>query len=571
MKRKSVYPVLFLCLLLQLAGCKPSDTGVSAGLKEKGETGKRGMVVSAHPEASRIGLEILQKGGNAYDAAVATGFALAVAYPVAGNIGGGGFLVYRKQDGEVGALDYREKAPKAAARDMYLDAQGNVVADASTLGHLAVGVPGAVAGMVAMHQKLGTLPWAQVVQPAIDLAQKGVILTEREARMLNGSKEEFEKANKFKTGLVRDTPWQKGDVLPLPELARTLERIRDRGQAGFYEGETADLLVKEMQRGGGIITHQDLKAYEAKWRLPISGTYRGYKVISMPPPSSGGIALLQLLKMVEPYDLKGWGWQNPNTVHLMVEAERRVYADRAAYLGDPDFFKVPVSNLLDADYLKKRMASFSMDKTTPSNQVAAGQLLVKESDQTTHYSIVDQWGNAASITTTLNGGYGSKVMVEGAGFLLNNEMDDFSAKPGVPNMFGLIGGEANAIAPGKRMLSSMTPSILEKDGKLFMVVGTPGGSTIITSVFQAILNVIDHGMSMQGAVAAPRLHHQWLPDRVEPEPTALLPATRQTLKQRGHQVKERGRYGAVDGILRLPNGTLEGGADPRGDDTARGF
>jgi gamma-glutamyltranspeptidase / glutathione hydrolase len=571
MKRKSVYPVLFLCLLLQLAGCKPSGTGMSTALKEKGETGKRGMVVSAHPEASRIGLEILQKGGNAYDAAVATGFALAVAYPVAGNIGGGGFLVYRKQDGEIGALDYREKAPKAATRDMYLDTQGNVVADASTLGHLAVGVPGAVAGMVAMHQKLGSLPWAQVVQPAIDLAQKGVILTEREARMLNGSKEEFEKANKFKTGLVRDTPWQKGDVLPLPELARTLERIRDRGQAGFYEGETADLLVKEMQRGGGIITHQDLKAYEAKWRQPISGMYRGYKVISMPPPSSGGIALLQLLKMVEPYDLKGWGWQSPNTVHLMVEAERRVYADRAAYLGDPDFFKVPVSNLLDADYLKKRMASFSMDKATPSSQVAAGQLLVKESDQTTHYSIVDQWGNAASITTTLNGGYGSKVMVEGAGFLLNNEMDDFSAKPGVPNMFGLIGGEANAIAPGKRMLSSMTPSILEKDGKLFMVVGTPGGSTIITSVFQAILNVIDHGMSMQGAVAAPRFHHQWLPDRVEPEPTALLPAVRQTLQQRGHQLKERGRYGAVDGILRLPNGTLEGGADPRGDDTARGF
>ncbi|RNI31680.1 gamma-glutamyltransferase [Rufibacter latericius] len=529
------------------------------------------MVVSAHPEASRIGLEILRKGGNAYDAAVATGFALAVAFPVAGNIGGGGFLVYRKQDGEVGALDYREKAPKAASRDMYLDAQGNVIADASTLGHLAVGVPGAVDGMVAIHQKLGSLRWAQVIQPAIDLARKGVVLTEREASMLNGAKESFLKANKFIPNVVRDTPWQKGDVLPMPELARTLERIRDKGRVGFYEGETADLLVKEMKRGGGIISHQDLKEYQSVWRPVVTGTYRGYKVISMPPPSSGGIALLQLLQMVEPFDLGKWGWQQANTVHVMTEAQRRVYADRATYLGDPDFVQVPMASLLNPAYLKNRMVTFDMGKATPSTQVGAGQLVAKESDQTTHYSIVDQWGNAASITTTLNGGYGSKVVVEGAGFILNNEMDDFSAKPGVPNMFGLIGGEANAIAPGKRMLSSMTPTILEKDGKLFMVVGTPGGSTIITSVFQAILNVVDHGMSMQQAVAAPRFHHQWLPDRIEPEPAAISSQVRESLQKKGHTLQNRSNYGAVDGILKGKDGKWEGGADPRGDDTALGY
>nr|WP_245964566.1 gamma-glutamyltransferase [Rufibacter immobilis] len=529
------------------------------------------MVVSAHPEASRIGLEILRKGGNAYDAAVATGFALAVAYPVAGNIGGGGFLVYRTQNGETGTLDYREKAPAAATRNMYLDDQGNVVAGASTLGHLAVGVPGAVAGMVAMHQKLGRLPWAQVVQPAIDLAQKGVVLTQREARLLNNAQEELIKANKFTPHLVKSTPWQQGDILPLQELARTLERIRDKGEAGFYEGETADLLVREMRRGGGIMTHQDLKEYKAVWRQPITGTYRGYKVISMPPPSSGGVALLQLLNMVEPYDLRSWGWQAPNTVHVMVEAQRRVYADRATYLGDPDFFKVPASELLKPDYLKQRMASMKMEQATPSSAVLAGVLLAKESDQTTHYSVVDQWGNAASITTTLNGNYGSGVVVEGAGFLLNNEMDDFSAKPGVPNMFGLIGGEANAIAPGKRMLSSMTPTILEKDGQLFMIVGTPGGSTIITSVFQTILNVIDHGMGMQQAVSAPRFHHQWLPDRIEPEAAALSEQVRSELQSRGHKLQNRGNYGAVEGILKRPNGTWEGGADPRGDDTALGY
>ncbi|MGV3539614.1 MAG: gamma-glutamyltransferase [Rufibacter sp.] len=571
---KSIRRLSFLVqvgFLVQILGCTTATKTSEKGQEVTGATGKNGMVVSAHPEATRIGLEILKQGGNAYDAAVATGFALAVAYPVAGNIGGGGFLVYRKADGEIGSLDYREKAPAAATRDMYLDAQGNVLPDASTLGHLAVGVPGAVDGLFTMHQKLGSLPWAQVVQPAVDLAQKGVVLTDREARNLNGSKADFTKANKFIPHLVRETPWQKGDVLPLTDLARTLERIRDKGREGFYKGETADLLVKEMQRGNGIITHQDLKEYHSVWRTPITGTYKGYKIISMPPPSSGGIALLQLLKMVEPFNLKGWGWNQTNSVHVMVEAERRVYADRAKYLGDPDFYKVPVQSLLDGQYLKQRMTTVQMEKATPSAQVQAGQLLAYESDQTTHYSIVDRWGNAASITTTLNGDYGSSVVVEGAGFLLNNEMDDFSAKPGVPNMFGLVGGEANAIAPGKRMLSSMTPTILEKDGKLFMVVGTPGGATIITSVFQTILNVVEHGMGMQEAVNAPRFHHQWLPDRIQPENNALSPTVREDLQAKGHVIQNRGKIGRVDGILRLKNNVWEGGADPRGDDTALGY
>jgi gamma-glutamyltranspeptidase / glutathione hydrolase len=551
-------------------GCV-SSVNTTDRSQNRGVLADKAMVVSAHPEASRVGLEIMRKGGNAFDATVATQFALAVVFPVAGNIGGGGFTVYRSSNGETGSIDYRETAPAAAFAKMYQDSAANVIAGLSTDGHLAVGIPGTVDGMVKLHQKLGVLPWAELVQPAIDLARNGVVLTPKEAEGLNNAREEFLEINKHTPYLTQKQNWQAGDTIFHKDLALTLERIRDKGRDGFYAGKTADLLVHEMQQGRGIISKEDLANYTSVWRKPLEGTYKGYKVISMAPPSSGGIALLQLLTMVEPRTLSKYKWQSAEVIQLMTEAERRVYADRATYLGDPDFVKVPVQELLNRSYLEERLSTFSMEKATPSSEVKAGNLMFLESDQTTHFSIIDPAGNAVSTTTTLNGAYGSKVVVNGAGFLLNNEMDDFSVKPGVPNMFGLVGGEANAIAPGKRMLSSMTPTILEKDGKLFMVVGTPGGSTIITSVFQAILNVVEHDMTMQQAVAAPRFHHQWLPDVIQHEPDAISPTVRTILESKGYKLEQRNRYGRVDAILVLPNGKLEAGADPRGDDAVSGF
>lgn len=525
------------------------------------------MVVAEHPLAAMVGKETLLAGGNAVDAAIATQFALAVVYPRAGNIGGGGFMVIRLADGTADALDYREKAPAAASRDMYLDGEGNVLENMSKEGHLAVGVPGTVAGMELAFEKYSKLKdWKKILAPAIRLASEGFAITESEAARLNEYKEKFQEANADAKPFVREAVWKMNDRLVQPDLARTLELIRDKGAAGFYEGETAEEIVTEMKRGGGLITLEDLKNYEAKWRKPIIGQYKNYRIITMPPPSSGGIVLMQILTMLQGFPLGEYGFQSSKSVHVIVEAERRAYADRAKYLGDNDFYPVPVDSLLEPSYSKEKMADFDSTKATSSGTLGPQVKIGVETFETTHTSIIDQAGNAVSVTTTLNLNYGSKVIVQGAGFFLNDEMDDFSSKPGVPNYFGLIGAEANAIQPGKRMLSSMTPTVVEKDGKLFLVLGAPGGSTIITAVLQTLLGVTDYGMSLDESVWAPRFHHQWLPDVITCENAAIDTTIRKQLWGMGHKLENVDRMALIKAVMVLPDGKLQGVGDNRNPD-----
>ena len=542
---------------------------MSCNKHNEGLISKNAMVVSAREEASRIGVEILKKGGNAFDAMMATELALAVSYPSAGNIGGGGFMVYRKSNGKTGALDYREKAPINSTRDMYLDENNNIIEGLSMIGGLSVGVPGTIAGIFEAHEKFGTLTIKEIITPVIDLAKNGVIVTENQMNRINENRKYFQLVNKSQ--ILFDNNFQKNDTIKNPKLAATLEKIMINGKDEFYKGETAKKLVKFISENGGIITMEDFEVYEPVWRDPIVFNYDELKIISMSPPSSGGICINQIFKMIEPYNLKSYGHNSTDYIKLLVEAERRSFADRSHFLGDPDFVSIPTEKLTNEDYLNNRMIDFSFKIPTDSDDIGYGNVEISESNETTHYSIIDQFGNAIAATTTLNGTFGSKLYSDELGFFLNNEMDDFSSKPGYPNMYGLIGGEANKIEPKKRMLSSMTPTIVEKGGDLYMTLGTPGGSTIITSVVQTILNIHEFEMTMNEAVNSPRFHHQWKPDSIRIELDYFDKKVKEQLIKSGYKLNDKGPIGRVDGILVRKDKMLEGGADKRGDDTAIGF
>ena len=557
--RKTLYAVLLLSVTLS---AQYTDINIIKEVKVK----NKGVVVSAHPLASEAGAKILKQGGNAFDAVIATQLALAVVYPQAGNIGGGGFLVATTPEGKYLALDYRETAPSKASFDMYWDKKGNANTDLSQGGRLAVGVPGSISGMFET-MKYARLPFSKLIEPAIDLAEKGFAITEQEAGLLNAHKNDFLKHNKNKIAFVKDNLWKAGDLLLQPELAETLKRIQKVGEKEFYEGKTAELIVGEMKLGNGIIQSKDLENYKTKERKALVFNYKDHQVVSMPMPSSGGTLLAQMLKMVSYEDLSKYQMNSEEAVQIMVEAERRAYADRAEYMGDPDFIEDKTQMLISDNYLKSRWKSFDKNTATPSKDV--GKIInpnQKESTETTHISILDKFGNAVSVTTTLNGLYGSKTVVSGAGFFLNNEMDDFSVKPGVPNMYGAVGGEANKIQPGKRMLSSMTPTVVLKDGKVKMVVGTPGGTTIPTSVFQAVVDVIDFKQNANFSVNAPKFHHQWLPEVVKVE-NKFPETTIKALEKKNYKFEKVSQIGRTEVIVVDSNQNIHAVADGRGDDS----
>ncbi|MEN3335123.1 MAG: gamma-glutamyltranspeptidase / glutathione hydrolase [Blastocatellia bacterium] len=590
MKKSSTLLALFL--ILAMTACESPPTSSSATPEAKPATtiaaaptagttanqpvrARHGIVASTSPLASRVGADIMQRGGNAIDAAVAVGLALAVTWPSAGNLGGGGFMMIRRANGDTEIVDYRERAPLAASRDMYLDKDGNVIKDASTVGYKAIGIPGSVAGLALALQRHGKLKWADVIEPARRLADEGFEVPLHVARSLRASSDLLSRfAESQRIFLRNGKNYEEGEKFKQPELAASLARLKAKGPREFYEGDTARMIVEDVKANGGLITADDLKTYEPTVRKPLHGTYRGYEIVTMPPPSSGGVALLEMLNMLEPYNIAEMEPNSSNAIHLMVEIERRAFADRAAFLGDTDFVNnVPISGLVSKDYATNLIKTIKPDRATPSGEIREGNPVAYESPETTHFTVIDEEGNVVSNTYTLNNSYGSGVTARGTGVLLNNEMDDFTSKPGVPNAYGLLQSENNAIAPRKRPLSAMTPTIVLKDGQVVFAIGSPGGPTIINTVFQVIVNVLDFGMNLQQAIDAPRYHHQWMPDHIRWEPYGLNTDTRKALEARGHQFADKPGYmGDAEGVMiEAQTGMRLGASDPRLGGAAVGY